>query len=328
MSFPNSFTPLIAKAKKCINELLFSLKSLSHFDFNLFMKLFDAKVFPILSYGCELWGLADNIDIERVHLYAMKRFLNVSLHTSNNKIYSETGRYPVSITHKIRCVKYWLKVRQYEQSRLVRQSILCLDNMCSLGHENWVSKIRDTLCSNGYGIVWIYGQVGCKELFLKQLKQTLIDNFLQGWNEKMAHDSNCSWFYGFKQVIEREVYLNNFHIKLSLRNVLAKFRLGVSQIHCHRYKFSLFDDYRICPFCVRRYYEDEHHVLFVCPLYTTIRNEYLSNIISKFDNIVNDKFQFQTFIQEHQYVIAKYLLKMFVIRNEIVKSRTSDNLFV
>ena len=100
-------------------------------------------------------------------------------------------------------------------------------------------------------------------------------------------------------MIEREVYLNNFHIKLSLRNVLAKFRLGVSQIYCHRYKFSLVDDYRICPFCVRRYYEDEHHVLFVCPLYTTIRNEYLSNIISKFDNIVNGKFQFQTFIQEY-----------------------------
>ena len=135
----------------------------------------------------------------------MKRFLNVSLHTSNNKIYSETGRYPISITHKIRCVKYWLKVKQYEQSRLVHQSILCLDNMCSKGHENWVGKIRDTLCSNGYGIVWIYGQVGCKESFFKQLKQTLIDNFLQGWNEKMAQDSNCSWFDGFKQVIERKV---------------------------------------------------------------------------------------------------------------------------
>ena len=58
------------------------------------------------------------------------------------------------------------------------------------------------------------------------------------------------------------------------------------------------------------------------------RNEYLSNIISKFDNIFNDRFQFQTFMQQYQYVIAKYLLKMFVIRNDIVKSRTSDNLFV
>ena len=86
MSFLNSFTPLIAKAKKCINEILFSLKSLTNFDCNLFMKLFDAKVFPILLYGCELWGLTDDIEIERVHLYAMKRFLNVSLHTSNNKI--------------------------------------------------------------------------------------------------------------------------------------------------------------------------------------------------------------------------------------------------
>ena len=144
----------------------------------------------------------------------------------------------------------------------------------------------------------------------------------------MAQDSNCSWFYGFKQVIERKVYLSNFHIKLSLRNVLAKFRLGVSQIHCHRYKFSLVDDYRICPFRVKHYYEHEHRVLFVCQFYTTIRNEYLSNIISKVDNIVNDRFQFQTFIQEYQYVIDKYLLKMFVIKNDIVKNRMSDNLFV
>ena len=323
MSFSNAFIPLIAKAKKCINEILFSLKSLTHFDFKMFMKLFDTKVFPILSYGCELWGLNDSVEIERVHLYAMKKFLNVSLHTSNNKIYSETGRYPLSITHKIRSVKYWLKIKQYPQSRFVKQSYTCLLGMCDKGQANWVSMIRDTLCKNGYGIVWITGQVGNKELFFKQFKQTLIDNFVQGWNEKMLKDSNCKWFYGFKQIIERELYLKNFHMKLSLRNVLAKFRLGVSQIYSHRYKFSLFENQKFCPFCIQIYNEDENHVLFICPVYETVRKEFIEHAIYHFDNITNDNFQFMQFMQSNQYIIAKFLLAAFSIRSSILNNRMS-----
>ena len=79
MSFINASIPLIAKAKKSINETLFSLRALSSSDLSLFCKLFDSKVFPILSYGCELWGIFDIADLERVHLYGLKRFLNVFL---------------------------------------------------------------------------------------------------------------------------------------------------------------------------------------------------------------------------------------------------------
>ena len=71
MSFINMCLPLIAKAKRSINEILFSLRTLSHFDLSIFLKLFDSKIFPILSYGCELWGLHNLIEIERVHLYAL-----------------------------------------------------------------------------------------------------------------------------------------------------------------------------------------------------------------------------------------------------------------
>ena len=39
MSFINASIPLIAKAKKCINDILFSLRTLSCSDLNLFTKL-------------------------------------------------------------------------------------------------------------------------------------------------------------------------------------------------------------------------------------------------------------------------------------------------
>ena len=322
MSFTNMCLPLIAKAKRSINEILFSLRTLSHFDLSIFLKLFDSKIFPILSYGCELWGLHNLIEIERVHLYALKRFLNVSLHTSNNKVYSETGRYPLNIAHTIRCVKYWFKIKQHTQTRLTKQSYDCLSNMCLKGHQNWVSMIKHTLFSNGYGIVWIMGEVGNKELFFRKFKQTLIDNFIQGWNAKMSDDVNCTFYYSFKSIIETEMYLKNHHIKLTLRNVLVKFRLGVSQINAHRYKFSKDDNLKLCSFCIRHHYEDEYHILFTCPLYENLRNEYLTKIMSFTNGSVIERYQFSSFMQSNQYVLAKYLFNIFLQRQYIMKSRS------
>ena len=83
LSFVNTLMPLIAKAKKSVNEIMHAFKNLSCSNLNLFTKLFDSKVYPTLSYSCELWGTFGMEEVERVHLYALKRFLNVSLHCSN-----------------------------------------------------------------------------------------------------------------------------------------------------------------------------------------------------------------------------------------------------
>ena len=77
LSFVNTLMPLIAKAKKSVNEILHAFKNLSCSNLNLFTKLFDSKVYPTLSYSCELWGTFGIEEVERVHLFALKRFLNV-----------------------------------------------------------------------------------------------------------------------------------------------------------------------------------------------------------------------------------------------------------
>ena len=318
MSFNNASIPLIAKAKKCINEILFSLRSLSSSDLNLFTKLFDSKVYPVLSYGCELWGIFNMEDIERVHLYALKRFLNVSLHCSNNIVYSETGRYPLSVNHNMRCVKYWFKIKNYPMNRFVRQSYECLFKLSTKGDQNWVSSVRDLLCSNGYGYVWLTGEVGNKTLFFARLKQTLIDNFIQNWNYNMNSDINCNFYYGFKPIIAKETYLINVNLKLYLRNVLIKFRIGVSEINTHRHKFSKNVMLKQCPFCVRHLLENEIHVLFNCPLYDNLRAKYLKDIDPQ---ILNCQFSFQSFMKTHYYIISKYLYDMFQLRRNVLSLR-------
>ena len=77
---------------------------------------------PLLTYGCELWGLHDFIEVERVHTTCFKRFLNVSTHCANITLYADTGRLPLSITTKIRCVKYWFRLMRLSDSRICKQA--------------------------------------------------------------------------------------------------------------------------------------------------------------------------------------------------------------
>ena len=56
------------------------------------------------------------------------------------------------------------------------------------------------------------------------------------------------------------------------KTALARFRMGVSQIHGHRLRFLVAENQRFCPFCVDMT-EDESHVLFVCPVYSQLREK-------------------------------------------------------
>ena len=89
----------------------------------LFFKLFDCQIQPMLTYGSEVWGImADHSIIERVHLFAIKRFLNVSTRTPSALVYGETGRYPLYVNTYTRCIKYWLNLVRMPDNRLPSKS--------------------------------------------------------------------------------------------------------------------------------------------------------------------------------------------------------------
>ena len=48
--------------------------------------------------------------VERIHFFALKRFLNVSSRTPNVMVYGETGRYPLFVNIFVKSVKYWIRI--------------------------------------------------------------------------------------------------------------------------------------------------------------------------------------------------------------------------
>ena len=87
-----------------ILKLLWSLGEKISFDFLQTVRCSNSTNSQLWA---EVWGLeADLKVVERIHLFALKRFLNVSSRTPNVMVYGETGRYPLFVNIFVKSVKY------------------------------------------------------------------------------------------------------------------------------------------------------------------------------------------------------------------------------
>ena len=104
LGFTASCHDLTSKAKNAVLCIMQKLRMLNNNSFEL---LFDSQVQPIALYGAELWGLEiAAVHCEKVHLFALKRFLGVEMRTPNDLVYGETNRYPLFVNSAVRCIRY------------------------------------------------------------------------------------------------------------------------------------------------------------------------------------------------------------------------------
>ena len=71
------------KAKRVLISLLNSLYYWGQLPKDVFFKLFDRKVSPVLLYGSEIWGFIKREPIGVVHRYACKRYMCAGLRACN-----------------------------------------------------------------------------------------------------------------------------------------------------------------------------------------------------------------------------------------------------
>ena len=62
---------------------------------NVFFKIFDTKVLPILMYGAEIWVNQARQEVEWVQYYACKRYLCARQNSTNDAVMGDCGQYPL-----------------------------------------------------------------------------------------------------------------------------------------------------------------------------------------------------------------------------------------
>ena len=282
LSFSSACNDLLSRAKHAVISIFNSLRKFDKMSFSVFIKLFDVQVQPIVLYGSEIWGLTPvTAIIEKVHLFALKRFLNVDMRTPNDLIYGECGRYPISINSNIRCISYWLKLIRMDNNRLPKKSYNMLYNLDSKGKSTWVTNVRNFLCNHGYQYVWLNQEVGCNNAFLKSLKLRLVDCRLQEWNSHLESSDRFEFYRTFKSCCSLEMYLS-IPVNKFILKYLIKFRLGISclAVHSNRYK-NVHRNHLLCRLCGLAI-EDEIHLILCCPALSDLRAVYIPDKYSKY----------------------------------------------
>ena len=119
----------VVRAKQGAVEFFKVLWNIGCFDINVFFKLFDAQIVPVLLYGSELWGCFDCPNVEKVRIYACKRIPGLSSQSPNPMVYGELGRHHLSVLASTRCVKYWLRLNKLTSNRYVRMAYNMMKSM-------------------------------------------------------------------------------------------------------------------------------------------------------------------------------------------------------
>ena len=306
------------RAKNRIISIFRALYKLGPIDVNLFFKLFDTQVKPILLYAAEVWGNRQVEGreklhvIERVHMYACKRLLGVSMKTPNAFIYAELNRFPLTIDSVMRSIKYWAKLLQLPQERIPRQAYE--REKAEMNKVNgWGHNLKKQLEENGYGNVWLSEGVNNFNTFCRAFRQTLVDQFWQNQHAKLTSKARFTLYNSFKEDHNRENYLDNITIT-RFRKTLTRARFGVVDIKANAI-YSNPEANTTCPFCAEE--ETMYHLLLKCPTYNGIRNKYLERRWITLNNIKVEELLGSQH-QEIQQSAASFLFYALQLRDNLI----------
>ena len=125
LSLTQTVNELATKAKARTAQVLKCLWRLGSVHSEVFFKIYDAQILPVLMYGSEIWGYQRFDAIEKAHLFACKRLLNVGFQTPNAMMLGDLARFPIFILTAVRCIKFWLRILRLPEERLQRKHTIC-----------------------------------------------------------------------------------------------------------------------------------------------------------------------------------------------------------
>ena len=315
LSLNSSVQELATKAKSRTVQILRCLWRLGNAPRDVFFKLFDAQVTPVLLYGAEIWGFQRFDIIEKAHLFACKRYLNVAQNTPNALLYGDLGRHPMYISSAVRCIKFWLRILTLPSDRLPKKAYNMLLQMEEAGKKSWAYLVKEILLRNGFGCVWTQQGVGCVKTFLSIFRQRLIDQYQQDWHSVINDSERFEFYASFKHVIGAEKYLDTVQLRC-FRTALVRFRLGISCIRVHKLRYSrnVLPHHLVCPVC-KNAVEDERHVLTDCREYDVFRLDVLALAPAANRQFVNIATVMTADDEESIAQLSRFLYKVFKKRN-------------
>ena len=97
-----------------------------------------------------------------------------------------------------------------EEHRLPLRAYKMLLNLDQRGKTNWVTRVRRTLCANGFSYVWDTQGRGCLNAFVGEFRQRLTDIGWQAWH---GHINTSNTDFRCTDNLKHQLVLNLHNVK-------------------------------------------------------------------------------------------------------------------
>jgi hypothetical protein len=231
------------------------------------LELFQKCVYPILLYGCEVWGFSDLELCKRFQLRFLKLVLKLYKTTPSCMVLGEVGMFPVELEVRSRMLSYWYNIHCQSLNGFDKISCM-LYRLCAMQNETtdfalpWLKNVHLLLDQLGLSFLKFSAPVPLNQ-FKMTIRQRLKDQFLQSWRSELQENRVCVNYCLFKE----NFCLENYLIKLShsLRQSFLKFRVSNHRLPIQTGRINDIPSCeRLCTLCHLNEIGDEFHYLFIC----------------------------------------------------------------
>ncbi|MES9880789.1 MAG: reverse transcriptase family protein [Sedimenticola sp.] len=286
-------------AGRALGLLIAKSKTLGGLQYDVFTKLYESIVCPVILYGAAIWGTRSYTCINAVHNRAARYFLNVGRYTPNAAVNGDIGWQPIEVQCWKTVLAHWCRSINMIPTRLNKSIFRWSTEKCNRRCNNWSYRVIDMLKSFGSDIFCRIDQFISKAQVLNTVLPLLTDKYISQWSADVSRvDSRTGrggnklrLYMTFKHEYCVESYCKQVFNR-SHRGALSKFRSGTAPIALEHGRYTgLPVNERYCFNC-NNVVEDEKHVLLVCPLYDNIRIDLFEEargIIANFDELSVDE---------------------------------------
>jgi hypothetical protein len=266
-------------AQRALGVLITKSKSQGGLPYQVFTKLYDSLVQPIIDFGAAVWGHKSFSSIQAVLNRAMRYYIGVGHRTPNAELQGEMG-WSCSDQRQWVCVtRQWCRLRNLQETRVNKAIFKWAYRHAIQGKRNTHRMIMDFYHSIGMDYLWdMQHEVQYKHL--KDDLTTILSEYYEDvWRVKVQRERAIKGighnkllpYRNFKQSIFTEPYIST-RLSRGPRSALAKFRCGIAPLRLETARYTRTpEEERMCIVCELNEIESEEHSLIRCVLYSDIQ---------------------------------------------------------
>ncbi|CAG2233175.1 unnamed protein product [Mytilus edulis] len=209
-------------ASRALSALYTKFIACGGMDFDIYEKLYENLVQPVLLYGSSIWGISEHKQLETVQNRACRYFLGAFKNSTNLAVRGDMGWTTVKTKQNIEVMRLFFKLSNLEDDRIVRT----IHETSKTKQRSWHSRVLALLRKSELNFLINLNITTKQKLRMAQDKLTAIDQekwLIDVFDDKNSVNGNkLRTFRRFKNNCKTSLFVKtiNFHIREELFNYI------------------------------------------------------------------------------------------------------------